>query len=75
MASDLERFLDGYRSDAIVRELTRRLEWPEQRVRAVLDEWLGEVPMGYDLVVRPNLRAGARVLEVGAGLGLLSTFL
>lgn len=71
---DLDRFLQELLSDRLVERIAARSGQDTNTVRAKLAIYANEVPVGLRLIdglVRP----GMRVLEVGAGLCLLSLFL
>ena len=71
---DLDRFLQQLLSDRLVERIAARSGEGTNTVRAKLAVYANEVPVGLRLIdglVRP----GMRVLEVGAGLCLLSLFL
>ena len=71
---DLDRFLQQLLSDRLVERIAARSGEGKNAVRAKLAVYANEVPVGLRLIdglVRP----GMRVLEVGAGLCLLSLFL
>jgi 2-polyprenyl-3-methyl-5-hydroxy-6-metoxy-1,4-benzoquinol methylase len=71
---DLDRFLHDLLSDRLVERIAARSGENTEAVRRKLAIFANEVPVGLRLIdgfVRPD----ARVLEVGAGLCLLSLFL
>lgn len=68
---DKDAFLARFRSAEFVALLAARLEWPEPRVRETFEPFFGEIDVGLG-IARRELGTGQRVLEVGAGLGLVS---
>lgn len=72
--SDLDAFLQRFRDDALIERIAKRLEMDLGLVRTRIETYLNETRIGLDVASR-GLRPGIRILEVGAGLGLLSLFL
>jgi 2-polyprenyl-3-methyl-5-hydroxy-6-metoxy-1,4-benzoquinol methylase len=71
---DLETFLDRFRQESIVRRIAKRSNLSEKDVQERLAAYTNEVLVGLDLI-KDDLTAGMRVLEVGAGLCMLSLYL
>lgn len=69
MIESAQRSAD-WRTD-IIRFATDKTGINEQRVAAVIDTCAAEVPIGRELI-QDLLKPGIRVLEVGAGIGLLA---
>lgn len=72
--SVLAAFLDRFREPSLVERIAKRVAMDQELVRKRIDLYLNEVPVGFAVASR-GLRPGARILEVGAGLQLLSLFL
>ena len=70
----LAAFLAGFDRDAIAGAVVRRAGQRPDEARLMVDTYLGEMPVGL-ATVEPLLRPGARLLEVGCGIGLLTAFL
>jgi 2-polyprenyl-3-methyl-5-hydroxy-6-metoxy-1,4-benzoquinol methylase len=69
-----EEFLRQFPPASLVDPVAQHLDWPHPRILSELEEWFAEVPMGFATIER-HLTTDARILEVGAGLGLLSLYL
>lgn len=74
MARHLSDYIAELTSTAFVRHLTQRSGIPEADVRRRLTDYAGEVVVGVELL-DGFLIPGQRILEVGAGMGLLSVWL
>ena len=74
MTATLDSYVSQLTSPAFVEHLTRRSGIPEADVRRRLSDYAGEVGVGVELL-RGFLAPGQRILEVGAGVGLLSVWL
>jgi 2-polyprenyl-3-methyl-5-hydroxy-6-metoxy-1,4-benzoquinol methylase len=72
--AELDRFLAALPRAAMVNEIVSLTELNRDYVAQLLDLYANEVLVGYKTVA-PYLSCEARILEVGAGLGLLSSFL
>jgi 2-polyprenyl-3-methyl-5-hydroxy-6-metoxy-1,4-benzoquinol methylase len=73
-SANLERYVAELRSPQFAAFCASRSGLPAVDVERRLDDYAGEVVVGVDLL-QGVLRPGQRVLEVGAGLGLLSIWL
>jgi SAM-dependent methyltransferase len=71
---DLQDFLSRFRHPRVIDEIAKRSHITSEEARGRLEIYLNEVPVGLDLI-RSELRPGDRVLEVGAGLCMLSLYL
>ncbi len=71
---DWEGFCASLRSESLIAEIVRRSGEPEERVRAIVTAHLAEGAIGLD-VARRGLVPGQRILEVGAGFGIVSLYL
>ena len=74
MRQELEGYVAELISTPFVERLSERSGIPEADVRRRLTDYAGEVPVGIELL-DGFLIPGQRILEVGAGVGLLSVWL
>ena len=74
MTETLDAYVSQLTSMAFVRHLSQRTGIAQGDVERRLADYAGEVVVGVELL-RGFLAPGQRVLEVGAGLGLLSVWL
>jgi 2-polyprenyl-3-methyl-5-hydroxy-6-metoxy-1,4-benzoquinol methylase len=72
--SRLTDFLDRFRDPALAATIAKQSGEPVAHVDAKLATYLNEATLGCQVAERV-LRPGARVLEIGAGLGFVSLFL
>jgi 2-polyprenyl-3-methyl-5-hydroxy-6-metoxy-1,4-benzoquinol methylase len=68
---DIDAFVARFRAPEFVARLSERLEWTESQVVETFEPFLREIDLGLG-IARRELGAGQRILEVGAGLGLVS---
>ena len=70
----LAKFVDRINTDDVALDAASLSGLPYERLRLLLDVFSNEASVGHTLV-QPLLRPGIRVLEVGTGVGILSSFL
>ncbi len=70
----METVLSLLRPEELAPRIRERTGAPEDEIAATLRAWITEVPPALETIL-PHLRPWSRVLEVGAGLGLLSRVL
>ena len=73
-SSTLETYIQQFTSEQFVRFCAERCPIPPDAIRERLTDYIGEVTVGLRLLDGTSLEA-KRVLEVGAGLGLLGVWL
>lgn len=71
---ELVRFIDSIRREELVDDAAAECELPKAELRTLLDVYLNEAFLGLGLIER-KLAVGARILEIGSGIGVLSSFL
>lgn len=74
LAERLADYLEKLRQPELVEFANSRSGVERRRAQLTIRDYIGEVPIGLDLVTRVPI-LGRRVLEVGAGIGALSVFL
>lgn len=70
----LTAFVACVDTDDVAADAAAESKLPYDRLRVLLKVFANEVLIGYEFV-QPMLRPGSRVLEVGAGVGILASFL
>lgn len=74
-AEDFAGFLDPYRSPAFLSKLSARLKEPHDVTSCRLNTYLNEMQFGHRFLAQRMPPGRLKILEVGAGLGLLSAYL
>lgn len=70
----LENFLSEVTGEAFIVEVVKRVKRPLPEVQALIHTYVNEARFGYTLI-EPYLTDDIRLLEVGAGVGILSACL
>lgn len=70
----LQAFKERFRTPDFVEALAIRIDRTPEHSSDLLETYLAETDVGLSLIA-PYLEQGQRILEVGAGMGLLSVFL
>jgi len=73
-ATEIDEHLRLVASEEFISHAAARLQQSPARVQELVATYTNEARYGYNLI-RPYLEDGMRILEVGAGIGVLSTFL
>lgn len=74
-ANAFQTFLDTFRTAEFRQKLVANSDLSDAQVKQKLDTYLSEMMHGYHFVAERLPQGKLRILEVGAGLGLLSIYL
>lgn len=71
---DINQFLTRVMDEKFVARAATNLNRPHSEIKAILVTYANEARVGYSLI-QPFLDPNKRILEVGAGIGVLSSYL
>ncbi len=73
-STEIDAFLSNVLDDSFITEIAKRVEIPKLEAQTLIHTYANEAKLGYTLL-QSYLDHNKRLLEVGAGIGILSSYL